>query len=276
MFLYSESLFTTKNNIHYFDSGEPFESKGTLLIFHGLFGGLSNFDDVIQLFSKQFRVLLPLFPIFDKPGFQSFSDLIRAANQFLDDIVVNHPVHIIGNSLGGQLAIQFFYAHPQKVDRLILTGSAGLGEQSFGITKPKRHSRSYIEERTAEVFYAHTLAPSYIDEIMDVLGTSTKLIRLLRIARTSKQTRLDSVLPSISCPVLLLWGKDDAITPPETAHLFHQLLPDSTLKWIEKCGHAPMTEHPNLFYSICTDFLQQQSNKPMKDYQYVGTNYSLR
>lgn len=66
-------------------------------------------------------------------------------------------------------------------------------------------------------------------------------------------------LPSMKTPTCIIWGgEDDNVTPPDVANLFHELLPDSDLYWIEKCGHAPMMEHPQQFNEILDAWLQKR------------------
>ena len=63
-------------------------------------------------------------------------------------------------------------------------------------------------------------------------------------------------LSKIKVPVALIWGRDDKITPPEVAVEFNQLLPDSELNWVDKCGHAPMMEQPAVFIEFLDKFLK--------------------
>ena len=62
-------------------------------------------------------------------------------------------------------------------------------------------------------------------------------------------------LPLITNPTLIIWGKQDSVTPPNVAREFNDLLPNSDLMWIDKCGHAPMMEHPNKFNDILKNWL---------------------
>ena len=60
-------------------------------------------------------------------------------------------------------------------------------------------------------------------------------------------------------PVAIIWGAQDCVTPPSVADEFHSLLPDSDLYWIEKCGHAPMMEHPDQFNSTLDTWLKTRN-----------------
>jgi pimeloyl-ACP methyl ester carboxylesterase len=67
-------------------------------------------------------------------------------------------------------------------------------------------------------------------------------------------------LPDMKMPACLIWGKNDTITPPEVAEEFHQLLPNSSLFWIDECGHAPMMEHPQTFNKILEEWMKSVTN----------------
>jgi pimeloyl-ACP methyl ester carboxylesterase len=68
---------------------------------------------------------------------------------------------------------------------------------------------------------------------------------------------MEKVLPEIKQPTLLVWGKQDVVTPPKVARQFEELLPNAELKWIDRCGHAPMMERPEQFFALMKDFLHQ-------------------
>jgi pimeloyl-ACP methyl ester carboxylesterase len=65
-------------------------------------------------------------------------------------------------------------------------------------------------------------------------------------------------LPNMNTPTCIIWGKNDIVTPPNVANEFHELLPDSNLYWIDKCGHAAMMEHPNKFNEILSSWFKMR------------------
>jgi pimeloyl-ACP methyl ester carboxylesterase len=81
------------------------------------------------------------------------------------------------------------------------------------------------------------------------------------MAKSAIRHNMNKDLPKIHIPVSLIWGKDDKITPPEVAIEFNQLLPDSELHWIDKCGHAPMMEQPQEFNKYLKAFLEKIKTK---------------
>ena len=79
----------------------------------------------------------------------------------------------------------------------------------------------------------------------------------------SESAMLDSMftssmsIPKLNMPSLLIWGKQDQVTPPRVAEEFHSLLPNSELHWIDLCGHAPMWEHPKKFSEIVLKWMNK-------------------
>lgn len=117
-----------------------------------------------------------------------------------------------------------------------------------------------------------------VEEILDVVQSPSKLIRLLWIARNTQNYNMEDELPKIFQPTLLVWGKNDIITPPEVGETFCQKMPNAQLKWIDKCGHAPMMERPEQFVGYLKNFLSElnQNAKPNsesssyeKDYPHI-------
>jgi pimeloyl-ACP methyl ester carboxylesterase len=244
-------------------------SKPILLILHGLFGGLSNFDAVVDDLKSDFRMVILSFPFFDQDHLQTIPQLSKYVFRFIESVFPNEPIHLIGNSLGGQIAIHLCLHHKDTFVSLILTGSAGLTENSFGCSKPKRFSVEYIKERVKDVFFSYELDQDSIQSIQDVLINSDQCGRLLKLARNSKNTHLGHHLHEIKQPVLLIWGENDDVTPPSVANQFCSSLTNAHLKWIPECGHAPMMEHPSLFATYCHYFLTQQLLTIQHDKNYV-------
>jgi pimeloyl-ACP methyl ester carboxylesterase len=100
------------------------------------------------------------------------------------------------------------------------------------------------------------------DELVDVtfnlVQDRTKLIKVLALAKSAIRNNMRNDLPNYTMPVCLIWGKNDTITPPEVAEEFLEFMPDAELFWIDKCGHAPMMEHPEEFNSILSAWLDKR------------------
>jgi 2-hydroxy-6-oxonona-2,4-dienedioate hydrolase len=137
---------------------------------------------------------------------------------------------------------------PQRVAGLVLTGASGLLERSFGTVPGMRPSRAWIADRVREVFFdPDCVSEQLIDDVASILHNRACLKLLVRLFLSARMDNVARLLHIIRCPALLIWGQDDIVTPPEAARQFHALLPDSELHILDRCGHAPMIEHPLCF-----------------------------
>ncbi len=241
-----------ENGYQFIDEGEG----EILLLLHGLFGALSNWDGVVNHFSKNYRVIIPLLPIYTMPVKQAG---LEALNKFVEEFVTDQGIsdlNIIGNSLGGHVGLIFTLANEDKVKRLILTGSSGLFENAMGGSFPRRGSYDYIQERVAYTFYdPKTATKELVDEVFETTKSIPKALRIVAIAKSAQRNNMADDIPNIKVPTLLIWGLNDTITPPYVAHEFDRLIPNTTLRFIDKCCHAPMMEQPEQFNVILEDYL---------------------
>lgn len=246
-----------EKDFKYIDEG----SGEVLLLLHGLFGALSNWEAVVSHFSKNYRVVIPMLPIYDMPLKQSGLD---GLNDFLERFVALKNLDnmtLIGNSLGGHVGLIYTLANPEKVKNLVLTGSSGLFENSMGGSFPKRGSYEYIRERVAYTFYKpETATKELVDEVFDTTKSIPKCLRIVAIAKSAQRHNMAKDIHRIKQPTLLVWGLNDTITPPVVAHEFNKLIPNSKLHFIDKCCHAPMMEHPEKFNIILNNFLDAGRN----------------
>lgn len=243
-----------ENEFKYVDEGQG----QVLMLLHGLFGALSNWEDVVNLFSKNFRVIIPMLPIYDMPIKEAGLEGLR---KFVEDFVtmkkLDHMI-IMGNSLGGHVGLLYTLNNPDKVAKLILTGSSGLFENTMGGSYPRRGSYDYIKERVAYTFYDPQVASKeLVDEVFETTKSIPKCMRIVAIAKSAQRNNLTEDLHNIKVPTLLVWGLNDTITPPMVGHDFNRLIPNSELKFIDKCCHAPMMEQPEKFNEIVVDFLMR-------------------
>ena len=245
-------LVKEENGIRYVEEGEG----PVLLLLHGLFGALSNWEGVVNRFSKDFRVISPRLPIYEMPIREAGLDGLR---MFVEDFVALKKLNdmiIMGNSLGGHIALIYTLNNSDKVKKLILTGSSGLFEDSMGGSYPKRGNYQYIKERVSYTFYDPEVATKeLIDEVFEITNSIPKCLRIVAIAKSAQRNNMADEIPNIKIPTLLVWGLNDTITPPMVAHEFNRLIPNSDLKFIDKCCHAPMMEHPETFNELVADFL---------------------
>ena len=243
------------NKYEYVDIG-----KGPVVIFlHGLMGALSNFEKTANIIAKGgYRVIIPSLPIYTLPILNtSAKGISRFLEKFIGDLKLK-DVSLLGNSLGGHVALIYTKNNPEIVKRLLLTGSSGLYEKAMGDSFPRREDYNYIKEKTQDVFFDPKIATKeLVDEVFESVNSREKVIRILAIAKSAIRHNMAKELPNMKQDTCLLWGKNDTVTPPEVAEEFHKLLPNSDLFWFDKCGHAPMMEHPIDFANTCVEWLKK-------------------
>ena len=228
----------------------------TLVLLHGLMGELSNWEPTIDYFKDRYHVLVPILPIYELPLLTlGVKSLAKYVHKFIKFKKLGQVV-LIGNSLGGHVGLVVTAAHQESVKALVLTGSSGLYENAFGGSFPRRESYDYIREKVAFTFYDPAIATDeLVDEVFKSVNDRSRVIRILALAKSAIRHNMSKDLSKITIPVSLIWGKQDKVTPPEVAEEFHQLLPNSELNWVDKCGHAPMMERPDEFNQILHKFL---------------------
>ncbi|MEQ9285522.1 MAG: alpha/beta hydrolase [Cyclobacteriaceae bacterium] len=244
------------------EQGFKFIDQGSgqiLLLLHGLFGALSNWEGVVNKFSGNHRIIIPMLPIYELPVRQAgLEKLIEFLESFIDHMKLEN-FDIMGNSLGGHMALMYTLKHPENVNRMILTGSSGLFENAMGGSFPRRGSYDYIKERVQYTFYdPETATEEYIQEVFETTKDIPKCLRIVSIAKSAQRNNLAKELHKIKAETLLIWGLNDTITPPIVAHDFNRMISNSELRFIDKCCHAPMMEHPQLFNEILEEFLNKK------------------
>jgi pimeloyl-ACP methyl ester carboxylesterase len=235
--------------------GEP------LVLLHGLFGALSNFSDLIEYFRLHYKVVVPLLPLLEL-------DLLHTTVGGLEKFVhklIEHKnyrnINLLGNSLGGHVALMYVLKHPERIKSITLTGSSGLFENGMGDTYPKRGDYEYIRKKTELTFYDPKMASKeLVDEVYEMVNVRIKAIKIIALAKSAIRNNLGEELNQIKQPTLLIWGNNDNITPPFVGREFQRLIPNSELYFIDKCGHAPMMETPEEFNAILHKFLKNLDN----------------
>jgi 2-hydroxy-6-oxonona-2,4-dienedioate hydrolase len=234
--------------------GEP------LVLLHGLFGALSNFSDLIEYFRHHYKVVVPMLPLFELDLLHTtVGGLEKFVHRFLE-FKDYKDIHLLGNSLGGHVALIYALRHPERIRSITLTGSSGLFENGMGDTYPKRGDYEYIRKKTQLTFYDPNIATKeLVDEVYEMVNVRLKAIKIISLAKSAIRNNLGEELNQIKQPTLLIWGNNDTITPPFVGQEFQKLIPNSELHFIDKCGHAPMMETPEEFNKILHKFLRKLS-----------------
>ena len=232
--------------------GEP------LMLLHGLFGALSNFRYLIEHFRLKNKVVVPLLPLLELDLLHtSVGGLQKFVQRFIEHRNYNH-IHLLGNSLGGHVALVHILKNPERIRSLTLTGSSGLFENGMGDTYPKRGDKEYIRKKTQLTFYDPKMATDeLVNEVFEITNNRIKVIKIISLAKSAIRNNLGEELNQIRQPTCLIWGNNDTITPPFVGKEFQRLIPNSELHFVDKCGHAPMMEVPDEFNRILSEFLSR-------------------
>ncbi|MBL7859356.1 MAG: alpha/beta hydrolase [Cyclobacteriaceae bacterium] len=238
----------------HFDVGEG----DAIILLYGLFGNLSNWGHVAHEFSGTNRVIIPRLPFYSSLIMLERLDTLV---DYLEAFITHHELNkviLMGNSLGGHIALLYAHRQPRKVKKLVLTGSSGLFENSFGGTFPRVKDYQYIREKVQQTFYKPEVATKeLVDEVYATVQSRSKTLSIIGLARAAQRHNLANTLDQVTTHTLLIWGLQDTITPPEVALDFHELLPKSEIIFLDHCGHVPMMEQPKLFNHHVREFLER-------------------
>lgn len=271
----SKLVQTPEWNIHYNEAGEG----ETVIMIHGSGAGATgwanfhrNVDDFV---SAGYRVIL-----MDCPGFGKSDPLItaeprfvinaRAVKALMDGLDID-KAHLVGNSMGGGTALGFAVASPERLGKMILMGSGGVGRTSLFTPLPMEGIKllfGVYREPTLEnlkkmldvfVYDSSSLTEELIDlRLQSILARPYHLENFLKSIDLSKFQMGDFTenLPDIKAKTLITWGRDDRFVPIDWSLKLLNGIADSRLHVFSKCGHWAQWEHAAEFNRLVIDFLK--------------------
>jgi len=228
-----------------------------IIMLHGMFGHSSNWEDVIKTFSKSYRTLaleLPYLKLHKEDcNIAYLSDYVL---KFADSKGLDKAVYM-GNSLGGHIALDIATKeHRGRAEALILTGSSGLFERGYENDLQIHPTKPYLRKKIGEIFFDKShVSDKLIDDVYNILLNRRNKINIVRLSKSAKTYNIKDRLKYIHCPTMLIWGRQDIITPPSVALEFEENIKNSELRFIDNCCHAPMMERPVEFTKFALDFL---------------------
>lgn len=259
----SELVTKEEGKFKYMETG----GEGTpLVLLHGLLGALSNFEGIVKHFGNTHNVVVPILPLFEI-SLRSLS--VTKLVEYVEDFIgyKNYEkVHVLGNSLGGHIAQLYTLKHSEKVQSMTLTGSSGLFESAMGTTFPKRGNYEYMKQKAESVFFDPAIATKeLVDDVYTTVNDLKKAMCVVAIAKSAVRHNLEDKLDDIKTPTLLIWGIQDSVTPIWVGEKFHEFIPNSELVKVDRCGHAPMMERPDLFNIALESFITRVENGTFMD-----------
>jgi 2-hydroxy-6-oxonona-2,4-dienedioate hydrolase len=236
---------------------------GSRVVFlHGLVGLNEHWQPVVERVQGGLRCVRLEVPLLDLTGADCSIDGVTALTvAYLEQSQAeggHGPSVLVGNSFGGHVALRISLHRPDLVRGLVLAGSSGLFERTLVKGAPIRPPKSWIREKIAELFYdPSVMREDDVDRAHAVLNTRQGARAMVRLSRTARRNHLGDQIGEISVPTLLVWGKQDVVTPPSAAQGFLDKMPDARVVWVDRCGHTPMLEAPDVFAESLRSFVRE-------------------
>lgn len=232
-------------------SGKP------VILLHGLFGSLAMWRTTINVLRTRHRVIVPRLPLFEVPLHRANLDyLVEVLHEFLDWHQLS-DVTLVGTDIGGQLALAYAHQFPERIKKIVISGCSGLFENIPEMYVNANHDYASIKDHVEDVFYKKDIVGNntIVDKVFKKLNTLSMNLHISMFAKASQNNKVSSFLYTLNVPVLMVWGLQDKITPPEVALHFHDLLRFGTVKFIDECGHLPMVEKGDGYNEAVLRFL---------------------
>lgn len=255
-------------NIHYQEAGPA--DGAPIVFFHGSgpgASGYSNFKGNYPAFAAAgYRCIVPDLPgygLSDKPAdIHYINDFFIATLRALVQELGLGPVTLLGNSLGGAIALGYALAHPAEVSRLILMAPGGVEEREayFEMEGIKRMMALFAQGPLNEasmrkllgfqLYDASQVTDDVVAERVAVCATQpSTVLSTMRVPNYSER------LNEIGCPTLGFWGMNDQFNPLSGAQKIATGIADCRMTLVNRCGHWVMVEHRDWFNRTCLDFL---------------------
>ena len=266
---------TSLGKLRYWQQGD---NGPTVILIPGLGGSLENWQYNVDELSQHCKLFVvePIgFGRSDKPFIKySFTTLADSIKEFLAVMQIK-KADLVGNSLGGAIALKVADDCPDIIDRLVLVGSAGFSTKlpfAFRIasvpvlgtlllrpklkfTKKALESFVYDPKTITENFirqmFALSILPGQRRVVLSILRENVNLLGM----KQAIFERESNKIKKIDNNILLIWGREDPVIKFENAAIALENLKHSQLETFEKCGHLPQIEMPQRFNQCVIDFL---------------------
>lgn len=244
------------------DPWEAYASVGTgevLVQLPGLFAGGWIWEDTNQFLQERFRLITLAEPFakMDLPS-ASINSLVEYTEQLFDQLGIPRAV-LLGNSLGGIVALAFAAKHPTRVEALIVSGAPAEPKNDMMLPAIARNLTIEGKEQiVSSLFYQpRFLADQRVRATFDLTNDRAVVHCILRLLKDVRDTDVDALIEKILCPVFFVWGKYDRVAPFEVWQAKISRMASASVAVIEEAGHSPMIEEPLEFAKYALDFLTQ-------------------
>ncbi|WP_082177263.1 alpha/beta fold hydrolase [Arthrobacter sp. RIT-PI-e] len=264
----------------YRDTGQ--RTGQPVLLIHGIGRSLEDWEGLYGRLAPDHRVIsvdLPGFGLSERtPGKYSMESLARFVIAFLDTLGEHRPLHVVGNSLGGAVAMTISTLEPQRVRSLVLVNSAGFGQEvtvALRVLAVRPLGRHFMKDKSRKAAYRTERALFYDKKFVteerldhaqevgrnpgydDVLLAVARHLGTFRGVRRRWRTRLLRTVAAQRKPTLVVWGDEDRVLP--ASHLEHArtVFPHAQFHLFERCGHMPQIEREEDFDALVRAFLKE-------------------
>jgi pimeloyl-ACP methyl ester carboxylesterase len=240
--------------VHDLGAGIPF------VFLHGLVGLNEHWEGVVDRVKPNVRCVLFELPLLELRGENcSIHGATDVTAEFLRQYM-REPAVLVGNSFGGHVAARLAIHNPELVRGLVLAGASGLIEKSMVADVQIRPSREWLRRKIGELFYDQSMMrEADLDRAYQALSNRGGARAMVKLSRSARRDHLGDSMRRIKSPTLLIWGRQDIVTPPEAADGFKSAIPHAEMVWLDNCGHAPMIERPDEFASAVKTFIRHLS-----------------
>lgn len=226
-----------------------FENTKTLFFVSGMFAGGWMWQGVFEKMPNASNSL-----VMDDPLCKIGGSVKEISEQIVQELKkIDCPVTLVGNSLGSYVCLNVAALVPHKINKVIISGSAGFGEIALPIKLSPHKSYAIAQKLVNLICFDKSKAThQVICKTSDSFKLNFK--NIIKLIRESNSLKVDQLLLDIQCPIHAIWGRDDIITPVSNAmDTFRRF--DISLNIVSQCGHSPMFEKPDDFAALVNSYL---------------------
>ncbi len=220
-----------------------------IVFLHGLVGLNDHWEELVKRIMHRSRCVMLEMPLLHLEGEDcSIQGATELTIRFLQQYLGSEPAVLVGNSFGGHIAGRIAIDRPDLIRGLVLAGASGILEKSMVSDVQIRPSREWLERKIGELFFDQRhMNPADVERAHKVLSGRGSARAMVRLSRTARRNHLGKDLHKVQCPTLLVWGRQDIVTPPEACEQFAANIPKNRVVWLDNCGHVPMVEKVDEF-----------------------------
>lgn len=247
-------------------------SGPAVVLLHGFPLDRTMWDDQLAVLAERFRVIVPDLRGHGEteapPGPYTMAQHVEDLRGLLDRLGIDRAA-LVGLSMGGYITMNFLARHPQRAWAAVLADTRAPGDAEE--TKRVRAEQArlvqsegmapFVEQQLPKMYTQATLheRPDLVERYRRIVGADRPAAVAAALDGLAARPDTTASLAQIRCPVLVVVGSEDSITPPADARLLAERIPNARLETIEGTGHLANIEAPERFNAVVLEFLDQVS-----------------